>query len=187
MDINVLAFLVPAGIIVSNKFIRQVCFMLYVLITSLTWCVSVGRHASRPCLMQAPLWSFILWHQFIFLESWWDNVGSWCLFVFLLSIFIFLCPSLLFWLILQVRLMLVFAPAACIMSGIALSASFDVFTRSIKFQLPGVKGNSQVDVSLFLYAILPIYIHLSSINLIRTKIHFCFWPLRQGKLVLKVL
>ncbi|KAK7845900.1 dolichyl-diphosphooligosaccharide--protein glycosyltransferase subunit stt3a [Quercus suber] len=45
----------------------------------------------------------------------------------------------------MVRLMLVLAPAACIMSGIALSASFDVFTRSIKFQLPGVKGNSQVD------------------------------------------
>lgn len=82
--------------------------------------------------------------------------------------------------------MLVLAPAACIMSGIALSASFDVFTRSIKFQLPGVKGNSQVDVSLFLYAILPVYVHLS-INLIRTKIHFCFWPLRPGILVLKAL
>ncbi|XP_055800775.1 dolichyl-diphosphooligosaccharide--protein glycosyltransferase subunit STT3A [Solanum dulcamara] len=33
----------------------------------------------------------------------------------------------------MVRLMLVLAPAACIMSGIALSSAFDVFTRSIKF------------------------------------------------------
>lgn len=32
--------------------------------------------------------------------------------------------------------MLVLAPAACIMSGIALSEAFDVFTRSIKLQLP---------------------------------------------------
>ncbi|GMY36148.1 dolichyl-diphosphooligosaccharide--protein glycosyltransferase subunit STT3A [Fagus crenata] len=45
----------------------------------------------------------------------------------------------------MVRLMLVLAPAACIMSGIALSAAFDVLTRSIKFQLPGINGNSQVD------------------------------------------
>ncbi|KAM0945743.1 putative dolichyl-diphosphooligosaccharide--protein glycotransferase [Dioscorea sansibarensis] len=35
----------------------------------------------------------------------------------------------------MVRLMLVLAPAACIMSGIALSEAFSVFTRSIKFQL----------------------------------------------------
>lgn len=45
----------------------------------------------------------------------------------------------------MVRLMLVLAPSACIMSGIALSGAFDVFTRSIKFQLPGVAGNSQTD------------------------------------------
>ncbi|XP_038700903.1 dolichyl-diphosphooligosaccharide--protein glycosyltransferase subunit STT3A-like isoform X1 [Tripterygium wilfordii] len=45
----------------------------------------------------------------------------------------------------MVRLMLVFAPAACIMSGIALSKAFDVLTRSIKFQLPTRFGNSQVD------------------------------------------
>lgn len=38
---------------------------------------------------------------------------------------------------LQVRLMLVLALAACILYGIALSQAFDVFTRSIKFQLPG--------------------------------------------------
>lgn len=50
----------------------------------------------------------------------------------------------------QVRLMLVFAPAACIMSGIALSGAFDVFTRSIKFQLPGISKNSTLDVSLSL-------------------------------------
>lgn len=46
--------------------------------------------------------------------------------------------------------MLVFAPAACIMSGIALSGAFDVFTRSIKFQLPGISRNSTLDVSLSL-------------------------------------
>ncbi|KAL5768767.1 hypothetical protein ACOSP7_015312 [Xanthoceras sorbifolium] len=45
----------------------------------------------------------------------------------------------------MVRLMLVLAPAACIMSGIALSQAFDVFTRSIKFQLPGISGKSEVD------------------------------------------
>ncbi|CAN6541016.1 hypothetical protein ACFX13_018130 [Malus domestica] len=45
----------------------------------------------------------------------------------------------------MVRLMLVLAPAACILSGIALSEAFDVFTRSIKFQLPGLTGPSQVD------------------------------------------
>ncbi|KAJ4951488.1 hypothetical protein NE237_028320 [Protea cynaroides] len=43
----------------------------------------------------------------------------------------------------MVRLMLVLAPAACIMSGIALSQAFDVLTRSVKFQLPGVSGNLQ--------------------------------------------
>ncbi|XP_068327865.1 dolichyl-diphosphooligosaccharide--protein glycosyltransferase subunit STT3A [Pyrus communis] len=45
----------------------------------------------------------------------------------------------------MVRLMLVLAPAACILSGIALSEAFDVFTRSIKFQLPGLPGPPQVD------------------------------------------
>ncbi|XP_011048329.1 PREDICTED: dolichyl-diphosphooligosaccharide--protein glycosyltransferase subunit STT3A isoform X1 [Populus euphratica] len=45
----------------------------------------------------------------------------------------------------MVRLMLVLAPAACIMSGIALSEAFNVLTRSIKFQLPGSSGTSQVD------------------------------------------
>ncbi|KAM0974704.1 hypothetical protein ACFX2J_017690 [Malus domestica] len=45
----------------------------------------------------------------------------------------------------MVRLMLVLAPAACILSGIALSEAFEVFTRSIKFQLPGLTGPSQVD------------------------------------------
>ncbi|KDP33728.1 hypothetical protein JCGZ_07299 [Jatropha curcas] len=45
----------------------------------------------------------------------------------------------------MVRLMLVLAPAACIMSGIALSEAFSVFTRSIKFQLPGSSSSSQID------------------------------------------
>ncbi|CAL0322162.1 unnamed protein product [Lupinus luteus] len=46
----------------------------------------------------------------------------------------------------MVRLMLVLAPAACILSGIALSQAFDVFTRSIKFQLPSLSGHSNIDV-----------------------------------------
>ncbi|KAK9208573.1 hypothetical protein WN944_000931 [Citrus x changshan-huyou] len=45
----------------------------------------------------------------------------------------------------MVRLMLVFAPAACIMSGIALSQAFDVFTRSIKFQLLRILVFSEAD------------------------------------------
>ncbi|KAF6164497.1 hypothetical protein GIB67_025323 [Kingdonia uniflora] len=46
----------------------------------------------------------------------------------------------------MVRLMLVFAPAACIMSGIALSEAFDVLTRSIKFQLADILGDSHSGV-----------------------------------------
>lgn len=53
--------------------------------------------------------------------------------------------------------MLVLAPAACIMSGIALSEAFDVFTRSIKFQLPGLPGFSEVDVSVFLSIVLHLF------------------------------
>ncbi|KHN40395.1 Dolichyl-diphosphooligosaccharide--protein glycosyltransferase subunit STT3 [Glycine soja] len=45
----------------------------------------------------------------------------------------------------MVRLMLVLAPAACILSGIALSQAFDVFSRSIKLQLPSLLGHSHVD------------------------------------------
>ncbi|XP_024011773.1 dolichyl-diphosphooligosaccharide--protein glycosyltransferase subunit STT3A isoform X1 [Eutrema salsugineum] len=44
----------------------------------------------------------------------------------------------------MVRLMLVLAPAACIMSGIALSQAFDVFTASIKYHLSG-SSNSKDD------------------------------------------
>jgi len=47
--------------------------------------------------------------------------------------------------------MLVLAPAACILSGIALSQAFDVFTRSIKFQLPHLSDHSQVDVSFIFF------------------------------------
>lgn len=45
----------------------------------------------------------------------------------------------------MVRLMLVLAPAACIMSGIALSEAFDVFTRSIKFYLSSLSESLQTD------------------------------------------
>lgn len=54
--------------------------------------------------------------------------------------------------------MLVLAPAACILSGIALSQSFEVFTRSIKFQMPGEVPDTQEvsklyshDVGLFMF------------------------------------
>jgi dolichyl-diphosphooligosaccharide--protein glycosyltransferase len=86
MDINVLAFLVPAGIIA---------------------CFSPLSDAS----------SFVV--LYIVMSVYFSGV--------------------------MVRLMLVLAPAACILSGIALSQSFDVFTRSIKFQLPGMSEESQVD------------------------------------------
>lgn len=43
--------------------------------------------------------------------------------------------------------MLVFAPAACIMSGIALSEAFDVFARSIKFQLPALPESLRDEVA----------------------------------------
>ncbi|KAE8710417.1 Dolichyl-diphosphooligosaccharide--protein glycosyltransferase subunit STT3A [Hibiscus syriacus] len=45
----------------------------------------------------------------------------------------------------MVRLMLLLAPAACITSGISLSEAFDVLTGSIKFQLPGVSSDAEVD------------------------------------------
>ncbi|KAL7134826.1 hypothetical protein ABFS83_11G051200 [Erythranthe nasuta] len=45
----------------------------------------------------------------------------------------------------MVRLMLVLAPAACIMSGIALSEAFDVLTRSIKLQLLAATENLQIN------------------------------------------
>nr|XP_010915814.1 dolichyl-diphosphooligosaccharide--protein glycosyltransferase subunit STT3A [Elaeis guineensis] len=44
----------------------------------------------------------------------------------------------------MVRLMLVLAPAACVMSGIALSEAFDVFTRSIKFQAGDINSESSI-------------------------------------------
>lgn len=51
--------------------------------------------------------------------------------------------------------MLVLAPAACIMSGIALSEAFDVFTRSVKFQLSGLlERASGVSPKIFLSPLL---------------------------------
>ena len=62
--------------------------------------------------------------------------------------------------------MLVFAPAACITSGIALSQAFDVFTRSIKFQLPGVSSNAEVDVSGLYLSMLIYYIILFILSIL---------------------
>ncbi|CAI9285987.1 unnamed protein product [Lactuca saligna] len=45
----------------------------------------------------------------------------------------------------MVRLMLVLAPAACIMSGIALSEAFDVCTRSIKYYISSLSDSLQTD------------------------------------------
>ncbi|KAK8457395.1 hypothetical protein SEVIR_3G179400v4 [Setaria viridis] len=47
----------------------------------------------------------------------------------------------------MVRLMLVLAPAACILSGIALSEVFGVLTRSIKFQLSKLFDDNSAAVS----------------------------------------
>ncbi|CAL4894475.1 unnamed protein product [Urochloa decumbens] len=47
----------------------------------------------------------------------------------------------------MVRLMLVLAPAACILSGIALSEVFGVLTRSIKFQLSKLFDDSSASAS----------------------------------------
>ncbi|KAI3771446.1 hypothetical protein L6452_02610 [Arctium lappa] len=84
MDINVLAFLVPAGIIA---------------------CFSPLSDAS----------SFVI--LYIVMSVYFSGV--------------------------MVRLMLVLAPAACILSGIALSEAFDVFTRSIKFYASGTSEKVQ--------------------------------------------
>lgn len=46
--------------------------------------------------------------------------------------------------------MLVLAPAACIMSGIALSEAFGVFTRSVKFQLSALLESPGVSPKVFL-------------------------------------
>lgn len=56
--------------------------------------------------------------------------------------------------------MLVLAPAACIMSGIALSEAFNALTGSIKFQLLGFSTeNSQAAVSFSLFFIFQFFFH----------------------------
>eukprot|EP01018_Ginkgo_biloba_P001225 Gb_33393 [translate_table: standard] len=47
----------------------------------------------------------------------------------------------------MVRLMLVLAPAACILSGIALSEAFNILTQSVKHQLPALLGYGQKNPS----------------------------------------
>lgn len=54
--------------------------------------------------------------------------------------------------------MLVLAPAACIMSGIALSQAFEVFTRSIKFQMPGEALSTQEVSKLYSCDVSYIYV-----------------------------
>ncbi|KAI7739461.1 hypothetical protein M8C21_012342, partial [Ambrosia artemisiifolia] len=96
MDINILAFLVPAGIIVSSGCLSGFQFLV-------EW---QDRWVGQACF--SPLSdasSFVI--LYIVMSAYFSGV--------------------------MVRLMLVFAPAACIMSGIALSEAFDVFTTSIKF------------------------------------------------------
>jgi len=53
--------------------------------------------------------------------------------------------------------MLVLAPAACIMSGIALSEAFSVFTQSIKLQLPKIAECPVTGVSACFYCLIVFF------------------------------
>ncbi|GJU36193.1 dolichyl-diphosphooligosaccharide--protein glycosyltransferase subunit STT3A [Tanacetum coccineum] len=92
MDLNVLAFLVPVGIIVSSR-----------------------------CML-SPL----------------SDASSFVILYLVMSVYFSGV---------MVQLMLVLAPAACIMSGIALSEAFEVFTRSIKFYISSLSEFLESDVS----------------------------------------
>lgn len=78
--------------------------------------------------------------------------------------------------------MLVLAPAACIMSGIALSESFDVFTRSIKFQFHSLSGTPQANVRKVIYAISDYYFRS-----LDKEIKMLMLSLRQGIVVMPML
>lgn len=81
--------------------------------------------------------------------------------------------------------MLVLAPAACIMSGIALSQAFDVFTASIKYHLGG-SSNSTNDVSILpspLYSLWWIF----SASQVLDKNWFVFRLLRQRTTILQTM
>ncbi|KAI3904747.1 hypothetical protein MKW92_013225 [Papaver armeniacum] len=59
----------------------------------------------------------------------------------------------------MVQLMLVFAPAGCILAGLALDGAFDVITSSVKFQLPGLLlGDSDVYVVLVFLVVRPAFL-----------------------------
>lgn len=78
--------------------------------------------------------------------------------------------------------MLVLAPAACILSGIALSQAFDVFTRSIKFQLPNPLDDSHVDVSIYslCFTNLALTLHSYSHSM-RLPCSCCVFKYQEGK------
>lgn len=74
--------------------------------------------------------------------------------------------------------MLVLAPAACIMAGIALSAAFDTMTGSIKFQpispspspVPSEKVTLPIQHCTFLLTFLRLFLK-SDISMLIVKIH----------------
>uniref|UniRef100_A0A453FEL9 dolichyl-diphosphooligosaccharide--protein glycotransferase n=1 Tax=Aegilops tauschii subsp. strangulata TaxID=200361 RepID=A0A453FEL9_AEGTS len=105
MAINVLAFLVPAGIIVSIHVLLENGF--YFVFSMVL--INLLQHNLQSCFL--PL----------------SDASSFLV--------LYLVTSVYFSGV-MVRLMLVLAPAVCILSGIALSEAFNVLTRSMKFQRP---------------------------------------------------
>lgn len=166
MDINVLAFLVPAGIIVSSGCQTHIYACVYwhslpflssiVLFADMFWTAQLYAMVFffwfLAGLLFATIWCKLLCgplHSNISVFFW--SHGKYIRHHFTPPTFLHLLHFSFmviidFWFALQVRLMLVLAPAACITSGIALSAAFEVFTRSIKFQLPELSGSSLIDV-----------------------------------------
>ncbi|KAL4572258.1 hypothetical protein LXL04_019028 [Taraxacum kok-saghyz] len=115
MDLNVLAFLVPAGIIACFSPLSDASsFVILYIVTSVYF---------SSVMVSIPL---ILHKK----SSYFSHTP-----------FPILLPLTITQ---QVRLMLVLAPAACILSGIALSEAFAVFTTSIKFYVSNLSENLQV-------------------------------------------
>lgn len=77
--------------------------------------------------------------------------------------------------------MLVLAPAACILSGIALSQAFDVFTRSIKFQLPHLSDHSQVDVSFIFLTVTILTSYVLLLVLLVCFVQIVFFIIKAGE------
>lgn len=83
--------------------------------------------------------------------------------------------------------MLVLAPAACIMSGIALSEAFGVFTRSVKFQLSALLESPGVSPKVFLSHLHACNCLLTLLFSFQTNIPGYLLNLRQGIPLLEML